>query len=139
MQGRASQHLGNEDLHALLLGTRTRTRVAPEWTPGDWEFGIDAWPSGHPTDPCLVNGVHVRFGAWWDAMLSPHLGPRPASPHFPVAWGASFCASREEIRRLPRTAYEGLLDQAAAGRNPEVAHFLERSWVHMMNVSSAVE
>lgn len=61
------------------------------------------------------------FGAWYDA----HFEGIDTSI---VCYFGIFAVSREHIRQHPVSYYKRFLDQLSVGSNPEVGHYMERSW-----------
>ena len=51
-----------------------------------------------------------------------------------VSYLGILAVSKEDILKRPRSFYEGLLDELSL-ENPEVAHYTERTWIHIFSVS----
>ena len=48
-----------------------------------------------------------------------------------IWYGSIFSVRRENILSRPRSYYEGLLQQLQCHTNPEIGHFMERSWFYI--------
>lgn len=61
--------------------------------------------------------------------------------HFPnetfncVSYSPTIVASREDIQKRPVEFYKVLLEQSAV-KNPEVEHYFERTWKHIMSIDN---
>jgi hypothetical protein len=51
-----------------------------------------------------------------------------------VSYLGILAVSKEDILKRPRSFYEGLLEELSL-ENPEVAHYTERTWIHIFSVS----
>jgi hypothetical protein len=45
--------------------------------------------------------------------------------------GSIMCVKREIVRARPKKLYETLLEEVSTARNPETAHYQERSWLYL--------
>lgn len=50
-----------------------------------------------------------------------------------VVWGANFSLSKEIIHKKPKSFYENILRFIDTHKNPELGHYLERSWYLIFN------
>ena len=95
-------------------------------------FKLDTWKATNQANLAAnpeqqLQLAEIRpFGAWYDA-------------HFPgiqtqvVCYYGIFAVSRDHIRQHPKAYYHALLDQLSVGSNPEVGHYMERSWGALFN------
>lgn len=86
------------------------------------DFSLDEWQGQSDPEPRRLTPAEPRpFGAWYQR----HVGGA-----FPGLWTSTstFAVSRAAVRRRPKRAYERLLRTVEAARDPEAAHYLERSW-----------
>lgn len=69
----------------------------------------------------LEPAVIKPFGKWYEN----YIGEKP----IPEVWyGGVGVATRERIRKNPLYFYVGLMNQLSVSSNPEVGHYMERSW-----------
>jgi hypothetical protein len=98
-----------------------------EWLPS----GYLNWPNinrvySYPKD---MRPAGLSFLAWFREKLGIELRDAWEIRYAP---GACFAASREMIKRRPRSLYEGLLEDLADHPHPEEAHYCERAWSPLM-------
>jgi hypothetical protein len=76
---------------------------------------------------------------WFDTTMErPDVRTRGGAV-IPVSLAAIFSVRRECVRSRPRAFYEALRDAlAAAGRDAELAHFLERAWYYVFGLDTAL-
>lgn len=75
----------------------------------------------------LIAAPQRPFARWWRLSVDPH--------HYPPtlgSFGGVFAASRAAIRGRPLSLWRRLRDQTAVGNNPEVGHYVERSWQELL-------
>ena len=107
----------------VLIGTRYKD-VRKDL----YSFTIHAWSSSNPDNKkdnaetqLLLSPVRP-FGKWFDK----HFGSDTKVQV--VCYYGIFAASRRDIRQHPKSFYEELLAYVNTHSNPEVGHYLERSW-----------
>lgn len=93
------------------------------WNAAHWNFRI-AMHSGRVLSP-LVN---MPFGQWFVRNVY-HVFPQNALLRWWVS--ALFCASSKLLVKRPRKYFENL-EQQLLHLDPEVGHFMERSWVYII-------
>lgn len=92
-----------------------------------YDFVIDEYQSSHPSNKELnpekdIDKSDVRpFGNWFETNFGDIVVKN-------VAYGGIFSVAKEDIRQHPREYYEKLLSQLSTSSNPEVGHYIERSW-----------
>lgn len=95
-----------------------------------YDFQLDAWAATNARNKAAnaearLQPAPVRpFGAWFDANF-PGLRKTPVRV---VCFYGIFAVHRDHILQHPRRVYEALLSQLQGSSNPEVGHYMERSW-----------
>lgn len=91
-------------------------------------FQIDEWTGSNssnaernPSRQCLPASIRP-FGLWYKE----YFGKLVTNV---VAYNSIFAVSKEHILQHPIEYYQKFLDMVSTHPNPEVGHFLERSWV----------
>lgn len=127
-QGKYDDHLSRADFEALVRG---REQPAANGLDIPWSsspmkhFG---WTVEHnfqtatmqPMQPCEMTMAKYFLTHVADDIV----------PEAELRWwfGAIFNAVATNVRRHPRSKYEGIRDSLAVGNNPEAAHMMERFW-----------
>ena len=100
---------------------RPNVRLAEE------HFAVDRYTATNPVNQSAnpesetQKAIIRPFGKWYQA-------------HFPnvdvqvACFYGIFAVAREHIRQHPLSYYQNFLDQLSSGSNPEVGHYMERSW-----------
>ena len=70
----------------------------------------------------------VSFGDWFLRIFGYEF-TIPA----PIYWCAIFAARKDSIQSRPKAFYEALLESVSHKNAPIEAHFLERSWFHILS------
>lgn len=84
---------------------------------------------GSDVSPSEVNGI-----TWFSRYVNPHINLAEEKIHM---WYAGiFSVKREMILKRPRSYYEMLYGQLQYDVNPEVGHFIERSWFYIFGQKS---
>ena len=136
-QGNISDHVSDRDSdvdavtamaeEALRCGYST-SRFRSHKNDVDWRhqpselFRIAEWPAGTALSP---NPDNQSFGAWFRQHIRPTL---PSLDDLRWAVGAVFAIRNDRILSRQKQFYVDLLNSMGMTRNPETAHFLERSW-----------
>jgi len=120
-----------ETKDTVLIGTRykdVRTDL--------YSFTINMYGSTNPENnkenpetQLLLSPIRP-FGKWFDK----HFGPDTKAQI--VCYYGIFAASRRDIQQHPKSFYEELLAYVDTHSNPEVGHYLERSWGAMFKKRS---
>lgn len=102
---------------------------SPNWEVSYFTKGLT--PDGHighyngdPTTPAECSGLE-----WF----SKHIDPEVDVTEMKIWYGSIFSVKRRYVRSRPVSFYKTLLDQLAVSRQPEVGHFMERSWFYILN------
>jgi hypothetical protein len=82
----------------------------------------------------ITQDSSMTFGKWFGTNVGPDF---PLSEDFKVYLGAVFAVKRECILVRSREYYEGILQQLQTP-NPEIGHFMERSWYYIFNQQYAM-
>ena len=108
--------------HAVILA-----RNIPNTQFTFFDFQMDDYQAAHTSNQLLIKSSKLKpaitrpFGRWYHEMFG------NLKIHH-VAFGGIFSVDKEDIRNRPITFYENLLDQLNQDSNPEVGHYVERSW-----------
>lgn len=91
-------------------------------------FQIDTYKCTHPqnSQDCqtTIEKSEVRpFGIWFEKYL-----PEGNLQTMCMNYNSIFMVTREDIQKQPKMYYQTLMEQVDKSNNPEVVHFLERSW-----------
>jgi hypothetical protein len=121
-----------ENAKRMINGIQTHNKMVFPCEPKEmdsqlYNFEIGDYLSTHPsnkqinTDSKIKRSDILPYGKWHDT-------------HFPdvktncLAFNGIFSVSKENILQKPISFYETLLNQLDDHHNPEVNHFMERSW-----------
>jgi hypothetical protein len=92
-----------------------------------YNFSIDGWvgwsadnQKQQPSSSCAPAPVRP-FGRWYEA----YIGLMRTQV---VCFTSTLAISREHVHQHPKSRYEAILESLSMHSNPEVGHFLERSW-----------
>ena len=128
------EHKKHQTEHTIgcTLKTKTGVCVAHD-APGDIRtFQLDGWKTSDPKNLKLNNEVELKlsperpFGVWYTINFGEEFSSR-------VVYYGIFSATSEEIRSRPKAFYEKLCRYVDDHSNPEVGHYLERSWYSIFN------
>jgi hypothetical protein len=92
-----------------------------------YDFQIDEWRSTDANNKAvnsensLVKSPIRPFGKWYEY----NFGNTDLRV---ICWYGIFAVSREHILQHPRGYYERLMSQVDSNSNPEIGHYMERSW-----------
>jgi hypothetical protein len=102
-------------------------------------FQLQHWTTSDATNfvgnggESLLQPAPIRpFGAWYRAVFS-DMEEEENDVHF-ICYNGIFAAHREDIMKRPVSFYRKLLEQVEGHSNPEVGHYIERSWVSIFGV-----
>ena len=94
------------------------------------QFQLNTWESSSIENKTLNQGEskltpsEIRpFGKWYQSMFG-----RNQDLHF-ICYNGIFAIHRNDILQHPKSFYQTLLHQVETCINPEVGHYIERSWV----------
>ena len=94
-------------------------------------FELDDWTSssavnqqGEGALSTLLPAPIRPFNAWYDAQFPELQNTRIQV----VCWGSNFAVHRRHIQQHPIQRYQNILSQLEVHSNPEVGHYVERSW-----------
>ena len=97
-----------------------------------YNFKIDNWKTSH-IDNFLINNIietekaNIRpFGKWYEH----HFNNK--NVNF-ISWFGIFAISKDIILQKPKEYYKIFLDELSNSPNPEVGHYIERSWFAIFN------
>lgn len=80
----------------------------------------------------IQNKENLTFGEWFDKYINDNFNCDKY--HFYLKFGAIFTITKENILSRPKSFYENLIKQLNdTGSNPELGHFIERSWYYIFN------
>ena len=118
---------------ALALSTRTSVFPGKIFEPSvavaERNFVVDKYTASNPANrrenpESTIQPATIRpFGKWYNE----HFSTVDNGTKVACLYGI-FAVSREHIRQHPVSYYQTFLDQLSVGSNPEVGHYMERSW-----------
>jgi hypothetical protein len=92
-----------------------------------YNFSIDGWvgwssdnQKRQPSSSCAPAPVRP-FGRWYEVYIG------SMKTHV-VCFTSTLAVSRAHVHQHPKSRYEAILESLCVHSNPEVGHFLERSW-----------
>lgn len=100
-----------------------------------YDFALDEWTTSDGANKLMnpekiIDKSEIRpFGKWFES----NFGDIAIKY---VTYGGIFSVAKSDILRHPREYYEQFLSQLSMSSNPEVGHYIERSWAaifHPMN------
>lgn len=74
----------------------------------------------------------LTFGAWFDRFIGV-----PRAESFFFVPGANFCVHERAIKNRSLEFYKKLIKTVDGHINPEEAHYFERSWIYIFNLSTS--
>ena len=95
-----------------------------------YSFQLEEWTStsqeNHEKNPeSTLAPARIRpFGKWYDSTFS--------TPLRYFSYYGIFSVDRSDILQRPRLFYKNLLKELAFSSNPEVGHYIERSWASVL-------
>jgi hypothetical protein len=90
----------------------------------DDDYGVEKWVN-------YTERAGIRGDDWFNKYVNSNLDVKTTEIN--IFWGAVFSVRKEAILTRTKQYYQGLLEQLNT-INPEVGHFIERSWYHIFNL-----
>ena len=93
-----------------------------------YDFELASYENRNPlnreanTEVNLLPSPIRPFGAWYDAMFP------ECEDVYIIPWGGIFAVAKRHILQHGKERYERLISMVDTHSNPEVGHYLERSW-----------
>lgn len=129
-QGNPHDHIDIKPIYRTHLHLPSK-KLSSTPTISNFSTGLDnyrrLWWAGGNTEPCDIPGDEW-FRKFVDSDPNINL-----ERNFSIFWGAVFSVRKEAILSRPKSYYELLLTQCQT-KNPETAHFFERSWYYIFNL-----
>ena len=129
-----SGHKKHQTEHTIAhtLEKKTSTCISHDAPDDIRDFQLDAYITSDPKNFQLNQEVELKlcperpFGVWYKNNFGEDFSSR-------VVYFGIFSATSEEIRSRPKAFYEKLCRYVDDHSNPEVGHYLERSWYSIFN------
>jgi len=92
-----------------------------------YDFKLDEWMATSPENNSINNETQLElsrirpFGEWFKSRFGDH-----ELTH--VSFGGILSVSKKDVLQHPKSYYENLLEELSHSSNPEVGHYVERSW-----------
>ena len=95
------------------------------------EFKMDSYRASHPKNHNGIFDIHGSkmkpasprpFGKWFEKHF-------PGVIVYKVVYSGVFSVSRKHIHQHPKSYYQTFLTELEGHANPEVGHYIERSWI----------
>jgi hypothetical protein len=87
-------------------------------------YEIEHWNS-------RIQKAGIRGDEWFNTFVNPNIDLKTTEIN--IFWGAIFSVRKEAILKRSKEYYEQLLSQLTTD-NPEIGHFIERSWYYIFNL-----
>ena len=92
-----------------------------------YHFKLDEWMASSPENNSINNESKLElarirpFGEWFQSKFGDY-----DMTH--VSYGGILSVSKKDVLQHPKSFYEDLLEELSHTSNPEVGHYVERSW-----------
>jgi hypothetical protein len=102
-----------------------------------YDFTLDTWSSVYAKNQSISSKLEpspIRpFGAWYEHTFEKQEKQKLSCSI--ISWFGIFAVRKEDILKRPKCFYESLLSSLISP-NPEVGHYIERSWAAIFQTNN---
>lgn len=101
-----------------------------------YNFKLDTWKTSHSNNLLINTDINTKkakirpFGKWYDFHFKNN------KINF-ISWWGIFAISNDIVRQKPIEYYNIFLEELSVSSNPEVGHYIERSWCAIFNLTNS--
>jgi len=102
-----------------------------------YDFKLDEWMATSHENSSINNETTLElckirpFGKWFESKFGTHVLTH-------VSYGGTLSVSKKDVLQHPKSYYENLLEELSHSSNPEVGHYVERSWQAIFSLKDTV-
>ena len=118
-----------EKLWSILEASDTRLVLSPHSNILLWHFQKSFYTPRTPVNQTVESKLCLATERPFSNWFKKNIG----LPFRGLSYGGLISASKRDIQKREQGLYERLLKQVSACNNPEVAHYIERSWISILD------
>lgn len=131
---RILHHIQKKQNAVLIASTVSEPAAMPGYLSEfrlDWYCATDEQNRISDGESCSLQPADVRpFGKWYENRFQ-----HTRIPHC-ITHGGIFSANKKDILKRDKSWYINLMKSMESGPNPEVAHYVERSWCSIFDIKT---